>query len=365
MFNDEEEKLEYLHEHVINQNDRHIMSLSRNLINISDSFDDYSFLNRSIQVATTAKKPRVSSEQLAQRWGIGLDTAAKTIHVTTQRGVRNVTGHLERRLKTKQAHSRYPQLGGRHGRFYTDTFFASTPTLRTCKSAQLYTNDIGFMKVYPMQNKSETHETLNAFIHEVGIPYELHSDDAKELMEGKFKQICRDYGIKTTYSEPHSPWQNRAEAGIRELKRHVHRKMKARNIPLRLWDFCCKWACAVKACTSSNAFSLEGRTPWEVVLGHTPDISSLAEFDFYEPVWYYDAGDFPEPKRRLGYWLGEATHIGQSMCYYVMPMSGVPIVRSSVQPVSNADKMTDEVKQELKQLNQAITEARGLFIRKR
>jgi len=63
---------------------------------------------------------------------------------------------------------------------------------------------------------------LNTFIHEVGIPYELHSDDAKELMEGKFKQICREYGIKTTYSEPHSPWQNRAESGIRELKRHVH-----------------------------------------------------------------------------------------------------------------------------------------------
>lgn len=36
-----------------------------------------------------------------------------------------------------------------------------------------------------MQSKSEVSETLNAFIHEVGIPYELHSDNAKELMEGK------------------------------------------------------------------------------------------------------------------------------------------------------------------------------------
>jgi hypothetical protein len=95
-----------------------------------------------------------------------------------------------------------------------DTFFVPTPTLRTCKSAQLYTNDIGFMKVYPMQSKSETHETLKGFIHEVGISYELHSDDAKELMEGKFKQICHDYGIKPTYIEPHSPWQNRAEASM-------------------------------------------------------------------------------------------------------------------------------------------------------
>jgi hypothetical protein len=169
----------------------------------------------------------ITGEVLAKRWGIGLDSAFKTIQVTTQRGIRNVTGPLERRLKTKQAHSRYPHLGGRHGRFYTDTFFLSVPTLRSCELAQLYTSDVGFMKVYPMRAKSEAFESLNAFIHEVEIPDELHSDDAKELMEGKFRAICRDYGIKTSYSEPHSPWQNRAEAGICELKRHVHRKMKA------------------------------------------------------------------------------------------------------------------------------------------
>jgi hypothetical protein len=176
------------------------------------------------------------------------------------------------------------------------------------------------------------------------------------------KHMCRDYGIKTTYNEPHSPWQNRAEAGICELKWHVHQKIKTRNLPLQLWDVCCKWACAIKACTSSNAYSLEGRKSWEVVLGHTPDISSLAEFDFYEPVWYYDAGDFPEPKRHLGHWLGEATHIGQAMWYYILPIWGVPIVRSSLQPVTDADKMTDEVKREVKQLNLAITEKLGSYM---
>jgi hypothetical protein len=78
-------------------------------------------------------------------------------------------------------------------------------------------------------------------------------------------------------------------------------------------------------------------------------------------VWYYDAGDFPEPKRHLGRWLGEATHIGHAMCYYILPISGVPIIRSSVQLVSDADKMIDEVKQELQQLNQAITEKLGSY----
>jgi hypothetical protein len=288
------------------------MSLQRNLCDISESFDDAFFLNRFVKMtSTSAKKPGVSHEQLAQRWGIGLETAAKTIQVTTQRGIRNVSGHLEQRFKTKQAHLRYPHLSGRHSRFYTDTFFATVPTLRTCKSTQLYTNDIGFVKVYPMHSKAETFETLNTFIHEEGIPSELHSDDAKELMEGSFKRICKDFGIKTTYSEPHSPWQNRAEAGIRELKRHIHRKMKSRNVPLRLWDFCAKWACSVKACTASSNYSTEHRTPWEVVFGSTPDISSLSEYDFYQPVWYYEPGDFPEPKRHMARWLGEASHIGQ------------------------------------------------------
>jgi hypothetical protein len=152
------------------------------------------------------------------------------------------------------------------------------------------------MKIYPIMNKSETHDTLYTFIHEVGIPEHIHSDDAKEVMEGKFKKICRDYGIKTTYTEPHSPWQNCAEAAICELKRHVHRKMKARNVPLQIWDFCCKWSCSVKACTARNLYPIQNHTPFEVVTGYTPDISSLAAFNFYEPVWYYDPDDFPKPK---------------------------------------------------------------------
>jgi hypothetical protein len=35
-------------------------------------------------------------------------------------------------------------------------------------------------------------------------------------------------------------------------------------------------------------------------MGHTPDISSLLPFDFYEPIWYYDQmADFPMPKRKI------------------------------------------------------------------
>jgi hypothetical protein len=98
--------------------------------------------------------------------------------------------------------------------------------------AQLYINDMGFTKMYPMKSKSDTADSLSVLIHEVGIPSAIHSDNAKELLQGKFKALCKEYSIPTSYTEPHSPWQNRAEGGIQELKRHVSRKMKACNVPL-------------------------------------------------------------------------------------------------------------------------------------
>jgi len=75
--------------------------------------------------------------------------------------------------------------------------------------AQLYVNDLSLTKTYPMKQKSEAVDTLSKFIHEVGIPHALHSDDAPELMQGKFKQLCKEYQIQTSYTEPYNKWQNR------------------------------------------------------------------------------------------------------------------------------------------------------------
>jgi hypothetical protein len=79
--------------------------------------------------------------------------------------------------------------------------------------------------------------------------------------------------------------------------------MKARNIPKKLWSYCAKWSCDVCNRTASNSFALEGRTPYEAIYGTTPDISALCEFDFYEPIWFYEPNDFPEDRRILGRWL--------------------------------------------------------------
>lgn len=149
--------------------------------------------------------------------------------------------------------------------------------------AQLYINDIGFVRIYPMKNKREIADTLSTFIHDIGLPHTIHSDDAKELVKGKFKSLCKEYSIPTTSTEPYSPWQNWADGGIRELKCHDHRKMKACNV-----DICSRWSCDISSKSSSDHPYLNGRTPHEAVTGITPDISSVADFNFYEPVWYFD-----------------------------------------------------------------------------
>jgi len=79
----------------------------------------------------------VDANQLAKLWNIGLSTAMKTIKCTTQKGVRNTMYPIERCFRTKQAQLRYKQLSGRHGTFYTDTFFANTNSLNGCKMAQI------------------------------------------------------------------------------------------------------------------------------------------------------------------------------------------------------------------------------------
>jgi len=71
--------------------------------------------------------------------------------------------------------------------------------------------------IYPMRLKSEAPTALKDFIRDVSIPQTIHSNNAKELMQGEWKKVCNDFMITATYTEPHSPWQKRAEGQIREL----------------------------------------------------------------------------------------------------------------------------------------------------
>ena len=85
-----------------------------------------------------------------------------------------------------------------------------------------------------------------------------------------------------------------------------------------LWRFAAEYTSNIRELMSRPA--LEGRSPYEVMTGETPDISEYTDFDFYQFVIYYDPNDMDESglaRRKLGRWLGPSESVGQALSYYV------------------------------------------------
>jgi hypothetical protein len=322
------------------------ISPDENLLDLSPAFSDESFL----QIATTSSSNRshtVAKEALSNLWGIGLNAAAQTLQVTTQKGIRNAVHPIVRRFATKQARLRYNQLGSRHGRFYSDTFFSDCKSTRNNTMAQLFVNDIKFMRIIPMKRKSEAANALIELIQDIGIPASLHCDGAMELQYGKWKEICQEYGIRQSSTEPYSPWQNRAEINIREAKKSIRRLMQRSKTPLPLWDYCATYVAEIISLTSNDIYALHGRTPYEVVTGNTPDITEYVEFRWYEPIYYYDEANFPSPKLHLARWLGVAHRVGQALCYWMITKSGKVIARTTIRALTKDELATEAVQMDL------------------
>jgi hypothetical protein len=110
-----------------------------------------------------------------------------------------------------------------------------------------------------MKAKPEAGHALLEFIQNVGIPSSLHTNNAKEMTSGLWETIRKDHQIKQTLTEPFSPFQNRAEIGIKELKKHVRRLMCNTRTPKRLWDFCTQYAADIRCLMAQPLFGLHGR----------------------------------------------------------------------------------------------------------
>lgn len=99
---------------------------------------------------------------------------------------------------------------------------------------------------------------------------------------------------------------------------------------------------------------LNRHTPYEVITGNTPDISEFLEYSWYQPVWYYEPRTFPRENKQLGRWLGVTHRIGQAMCYCILPGSGVPIARTTIQAVTQMELDTKIFRLTLQELDQQI-----------
>jgi hypothetical protein len=262
-----------------------IKTNDRNIASINVEYDDYSdTLMHKISSATIKKKQLfINGDKLADKWAVGKNVAEVTVKATTQLFIRSALHPVDRRFKTKNMTLQYNHF---KCRFASDTFFSNKPSVLNNACAQLFISDFGYGKFCPMRLKSEAGYALQELIQDVGIPKHIHADGAKEMTMGNWKQICRDAGIRTSQTEKDSPWQNRTEVEIRELKRHVRRLMGRTNTPHKLWDFCCQYVTELRNRLARPLPQLHGRTPYEILAGNTSDISEFLEFEWFQPIWH-------------------------------------------------------------------------------
>ena len=105
--------------------------------------------------------------------------------------------------------------------------------------------------------------------------------------------------------------------------------------------------------TASFAADLQVRTPLEALTGETPDIYQYLDF-FYDQVWFKEDAELGEAK--LGIFIGVSHHIGSLISYWVFPSSGIPMSRTTVQPVTNLESQTEKCKKRFELYNRGIAE---------
>jgi hypothetical protein len=140
-------------------------------------------------VATSSADSLITKEVLAKRWGLGLETAKRTLDVTTQVGVCKYVHPVARPFKTRQQAIRPPRLSGK---FYTDTMSSPTVSLRGYTCAQIFTDGYGYDKFYPLKSKADTSRGLLGFIQESGVPGWLISDGVLEQRTRHWQDVIRD-----------------------------------------------------------------------------------------------------------------------------------------------------------------------------
>ena len=106
--------------------------------------------------------------------------------------------------------------------------------------------------------------------------------------------------------------------------------------------------------TASFAANIQGRTPFKDLTGETPDISQDLDFGLYDRVWFKE--DAGLGKTKLARFLGVSHQVGSLMNYWVLPASGIPMSRTTVQRVTNIESQTEQCKKIFSVYDKSIAE---------
>ena len=110
--------------------------------------------------------------------------------------------------------------------------------------------------------------------------------------------------------------------------------------------------------------SFNDPTPYERIKGNTPDISKYAQFDWYEPVWYWDTQEsMLKDKRKFGRFIGVADDVGQAMTNWILPNLFKPIAQSTVWALTTDESKYPVIQKKLQELGQEINARLGTSVK--
>ena len=155
-----------------------------------------------------------------------------------------------------------------------------------------------------------------------------------------FMKTVRKYETQYHISIPRRPNGNPAEGSIREINKRWHRIMIRNKVPERLWDYELVWISETGNVSILSSRYASGRNLLEYITGETPDISEYLDFTFYDWVTYHANEGLGELS--IGRWLGVSHKVGQAVYYWILPVSGIMILCTTVQRLSRSKKETDE-----------------------
>ena len=280
------------------------------------------------QANTNKRKGHVGPEELAKRWGIGIETARKTLDRTTQLAVRNFTDSMGgRRLKPIHYQLKYRRL---RCEMFVDIYKAKCKSLRGNTCAAVYCTPYHWIRFDPMKVEKDVHKTLDSLFQKVGIPSMLIPDNAKELTLGEFKRKATRASCPIHPIEPHTSNANLCEDGIRETLRGFRRMMSKTNTPGVLWDDGLEYYSAVRCHTVNTIHETQGEVPQTLMTGDTADISWLAEFGWYDYVWFMSPEDSSMERKKLGRYLGPFFNEGDAMSAKILNDKAWCVNRTSV-----------------------------------
>ncbi len=162
----------------------------------------------------------------------------------------------------------------------------------------------GFVFGFPAENRAQAGLSLLTYIQRHGQPKQLVHDNAKEFIEGEFKQICMDKNIEQIRTTPFDHNKNPTELYMEILTAMTRSLLFISGLPAnKFWEHALE-----HATTLQNRTALMGRcTPYETRYGKRPHVNHLRVFGC-EAMAYIEK----DKRHKLDYKVERCIYLGMS-----------------------------------------------------